>query len=241
MSEQSLKISFGKFLERAFHPDPDRKPIGSCPHDYVRNHIRLFIRRNLTIRIHNEETSNFEIFLPTTRPYVRAETKLVLKNQEITASYQKSTAYWDSVAARLNSFSTIEVVDPAKMDKLRLALADLLDRLEDDRRDFLTALADAAKKVGTASSSDEAESRPAQADSSDLSLSAVGCDGCAWGQPRSRTPAQQGKPKVRSFFRELVPLTRAALVPGWFRSSNGTTRSLSSRRRSSRRTKTSAG
>ena len=116
------------------------------PHDYVRNHIRLFIRRNLTIRIHNEPVDNFEIFLPTTRPYVRAETKLVLKNQEITASYQKSTAYWDSVAARLKSFD-VEVVDPTKMDKLRLALADLLDRLEDDRREFLVALADAVKKV----------------------------------------------------------------------------------------------
>ena len=30
LSEQSLKLSFGKFLERAFFPDPDRKPIGTC-------------------------------------------------------------------------------------------------------------------------------------------------------------------------------------------------------------------
>lgn len=42
----------------------------------------------------------------------------------------------------------MDVVDPTKMDKLRLALADLLDRLEDDRREFLMALAEAAKKVG---------------------------------------------------------------------------------------------
>ena len=134
-------------------PFPSRRRLLSLEHvadplldRSVRNHIRLFIRRNLTIRIHNEPVDNFEIFLPTTRPYVRAETKLLLKNQEITSSFQKSNAYWDSVAARLKSFD-VDVVDPNKMDKLRLALADLLDRLEDDRREFLMALAEAAKKV----------------------------------------------------------------------------------------------
>lgn len=146
LSEQAWKMSWAKFLEVNFYPDPDRTPLPGCPHDYVRNHVRLFIKGNVTIRIHNEAVDNFEVVLPSTRPYVRSETKLVLKNDEITACYTKAMKFWDSVGARLKSFD-VDVVDPAKLNKLRLALADLLDKMEEDRRTFIFSLADAAKNV----------------------------------------------------------------------------------------------
>jgi len=112
----------------------------------VRSHVRYFIRRNVTIRIHNEAIENFEVILPSSRPYVRAETKLQLKNAEITACFQASNVYFDSVGRKLNVLDG-GVTDPARLNDLRLKLATLLDELESERRAFLLSLAKSAREV----------------------------------------------------------------------------------------------
>lgn len=146
LSEHSWKLSWGKFLEVNFYPDPDRSPLPGCPHDYVRSHIRYFLRRNVTIRIHNEAIENFEIVLPNIKSYGRAETNLLLKNSEITSTYLQAGLFWDSVELRLKSFE-VDVVEPSKLNDLRLALADKLDQVQADRLAFISTLSVAVSEV----------------------------------------------------------------------------------------------
>lgn len=119
---------------------------GACPHDFVRSHVRYFVRRNVTIRIHNEAIENFEVILPSSRPYVRAETKLLLKNAEITSCFQASNVYFDSVARKLNAYDGA-MADPTKINDLRLKLGTLVDEVEAERRAFLQNLARSAREV----------------------------------------------------------------------------------------------
>lgn len=90
--------------------------------------------------------------MPSSRPYVRAETKLQLKNAEITACFQASNVYFDSVVRKLNVLDG-GVTDPTRLGDLRLKLATLLDELEAERRAFLLHLAKSAREVRTLSAS----------------------------------------------------------------------------------------
>lgn len=113
MREETWRMSWGSYLEHCFYP-PATSAGFTCPHDAFRDQIRYFAHRNLAIRIHNENVDIYEPFRPSIQLQIKAETKVVLKNQEYESALAKNTAYFDSVLFRLRSFD-YDLVQPEKV------------------------------------------------------------------------------------------------------------------------------
>nr|XP_018262401.1 1-phosphatidylinositol-3-phosphate 5-kinase [Kwoniella dejecticola CBS 10117]OBR84559.1 1-phosphatidylinositol-3-phosphate 5-kinase [Kwoniella dejecticola CBS 10117] len=138
LREETWKMSWGSYLEHCFYP-PETRAGFTCPHDAFRDQIRYFAHRNLAIRIHNESVDIYEPQRPSIRLQVRAETKVVLKNQEYESALHKNTAFFDSVLFRLRSFDT-EICQPEKIGSLKTALESMLSRAVADREEMVNLL-----------------------------------------------------------------------------------------------------
>ncbi|WVF69167.1 hypothetical protein IAT40_003942 [Kwoniella sp. CBS 6097] len=138
MREETWKMSWGAYLEHCFYP-PETRAGFSCPHDAYRDQIRYFAHRNLAIRIHNESIDIFEPLRPSISLQVKAETKVVLKNQEYESALHKNAAFFDSVLFRLRSFD-YDICQPDKIGLLKSALENMLSRAVADREEIVNLL-----------------------------------------------------------------------------------------------------
>ncbi|KAK8858596.1 hypothetical protein IAR55_002825 [Kwoniella newhampshirensis] len=138
LREETWKMSWGSYLEHCFYPPVTRAGF-SCPHDAYRDQIRYFAHRNLAIRIHNENIDIYEPLRPSITLQVKAETKVILKNQEYEMALVKNTSFFDSVLFRLRSFDC-EVVQPEKVGLLKAALEGMLSRAVADREEMVNLL-----------------------------------------------------------------------------------------------------
>ncbi|WVQ96669.1 hypothetical protein IAU59_003775 [Kwoniella sp. CBS 9459] len=138
MREETWKMSWGAYLEHCFYP-PETRAGFSCPHDAYRDQIRYFAHRNLAIRIHNESIDIYEPLRPSISLQVKAETKVVLKNQEYESALHKNAAFFDSVLFRLRSFD-YEICQPDKIGLLKSALENMLSRAVADREEMVNLL-----------------------------------------------------------------------------------------------------
>ncbi|WWC70740.1 uncharacterized protein I206_104691 [Kwoniella pini CBS 10737] len=138
LREETWKMSWGSYLEHCFYPSETRAGF-TCPHDAFRDQIRYFAHRNLAIRIHNEPVDIYEPQRPSIRLLVKAESKVVLKNQEYESALLKNTAFFDSVLFRLRSLDT-EICHPEKIGSLKTALESMLSRAVADREEMVNLL-----------------------------------------------------------------------------------------------------
>jgi 1-phosphatidylinositol-3-phosphate 5-kinase len=138
MREETWRMSWGAYLEHCFYP-PETPAGFSCPHDVYRDQIRYFAHRNLAIRIHNEKIDLYEPIRPSISLQVKAETKVVHKNQEYESALQKTAAFFDSVLFRLRSFD-YDIVEPEKVALLKMALENMLSRAVADREEMVNLL-----------------------------------------------------------------------------------------------------
>nr|XP_019045669.1 1-phosphatidylinositol-3-phosphate 5-kinase [Kwoniella bestiolae CBS 10118]OCF24599.1 1-phosphatidylinositol-3-phosphate 5-kinase [Kwoniella bestiolae CBS 10118] len=138
LREETWKMSWGAYLEHCFYP-PETRAGFTCPHDAFRDQIRYFAHRNLAIRIHNEPVDIYEPLRPSITLQVKAETKVVLKNQEYESALHKNTAFFDSVLFRLRSFDT-DICPPEKIGSLKIALENMLSRAVADREEMVNLL-----------------------------------------------------------------------------------------------------
>ena len=120
MREETWKLSWGTYLEHCFYP-PEMSAGFKCPHDAFRDQIRYFAYRNLAIRIHNEKIDLYEPVRPSISLQSKAETKVLLKNQEYESALQKNAAFFDSVLFRLRSFDC-DIVQPEKVSDCAILL-----------------------------------------------------------------------------------------------------------------------
>ncbi|ORX40062.1 hypothetical protein BD324DRAFT_254115 [Kockovaella imperatae] len=138
LREETWKLSWGTYLEHCFYP-PEMSAGFKCPHDAFRDQIRYFAHRNLAIRIHNEQIDLYEPVRPSISLQSRAETKVLLKNQEYESALQKNTAFFDSVLFRLRTFDC-DIVQPEKVALLKAALEGMLARAVADREEMVNLL-----------------------------------------------------------------------------------------------------
>ncbi|WVQ65810.1 uncharacterized protein L199_003988 [Kwoniella botswanensis] len=138
LREETWKMSWGAYLEHCFYP-PETRAGFTCPHDAFRDQIRYFAHRNLAIRIHNEPVDIYEPLRPSISLQVKAETKVILKNQEYESALHKNTAFFDSVLFRLRSFDT-DICPPEKIGSLKTALENMLSRAVADREEMVNLL-----------------------------------------------------------------------------------------------------
>ncbi|KAK4687031.1 hypothetical protein P7C73_g3088, partial [Tremellales sp. Uapishka_1] len=138
LREETWKMSWGTYLEHCFYP-PSTRAGFQCSHDAYRDQIRYFAHRNLAIRIHNEQIELFEPVRPSISLQIKAETKVILKNQEYESALHKNAAFFDSVLFRLRSFD-YEIVQPDKVSLLRTALENMLSRAVADREELVNLL-----------------------------------------------------------------------------------------------------
>lgn len=150
MRDETWKMSWGAYLEHCFYP-PECQAGFSCPHDAYRDQIRYFAHRNLAVRIHNEQIDIFEPVRPSITLQIKAETKVVLKNQEYESALHKNAAFFDSVLARLRSIDTdIVQLEKVRNDRdefadvkiplLKAALDNMLSRAVADREEIVNLL-----------------------------------------------------------------------------------------------------
>ncbi|WVR06352.1 hypothetical protein IAU60_003383 [Kwoniella sp. DSM 27419] len=138
MREETWKMSWGSYLEHCFYP-PETRAGFTCTHDAYRDQIRYFAHRNLAIRIHNEAIDLYEPLRPSISLQIKAETKVVLKNQEYESALHKNTAFFDSVLFRLRSFD-YEICQPDKIGPLKTALETMLSKAVADREEMVNLL-----------------------------------------------------------------------------------------------------
>ncbi|OCF33504.1 1-phosphatidylinositol-3-phosphate 5-kinase [Kwoniella heveanensis BCC8398] len=139
MREETWKMSWGAYLEHCFYP-PETRAGFSCPHDAYRDQIRYFAHRNLAIRIHNESVDIYEPLRPSISLQVKAETKVVLKNQEYESALHKNAAFFDSVLFRLRSFD-YDICQPDKASpRLNSIMRNMLSRAVADREEMVNLL-----------------------------------------------------------------------------------------------------
>ena len=113
LREETWRLSWGTYLEHCFYP-PEVSAGFHCQHDAFRDQIRYFAYRNLAIRIHNETIDLYEPVRPSITLQSRAETKVLLKNQEYESALQKTAAFFDSILFRLRSFDC-DIIQPEKV------------------------------------------------------------------------------------------------------------------------------
>ncbi|ORY28463.1 hypothetical protein BCR39DRAFT_534797 [Naematelia encephala] len=136
--EETWKMSWGAYLEHCFYP-PETRAGFTCGHDAYRDQIRYFAHRNLAIRIHNEPIDLYHPVRPSISLQVKAEIKVLLKNQEYESALHKNAAFFDSVLFRLRGMDS-EIVQPEKVSLLQTALEGMLARAVADREELVNLL-----------------------------------------------------------------------------------------------------
>ncbi len=136
--DETLKYSFGKFLELHFYPADISLIHGAgCEHNIYLHHIRYFAWRGMAVRFQTEPVGIYEVIFPSMRTTLHLESLLALKNRDYEWLLLKNSAYWDSVVNRiseLRAHATFEPSPPSEFsrDSLIEEGSELLRRVKVD-------------------------------------------------------------------------------------------------------------
>ena len=124
MSDETYKVSFGKFLELYFYPQNLRLADHSCDHNPHTDFSRFFTFRNITLGINVDPIDLRNIVAPPLVLRINPEKQLQLRNEEYATILKKSTAFWDSIDHRVASFK-YELVAVDLREEARAALQEV--------------------------------------------------------------------------------------------------------------------
>ncbi|KAF8320522.1 uncharacterized protein EI90DRAFT_3080477 [Cantharellus anzutake] len=149
ISDETLKYSFGKFLELHFYPaDVSLIHGAGCEHNIYLHHIRYFAWRGMTVRFQTEPVGIYEVVFPSMRTTLHMESLLTLKNRDYEWLLLKNAAYWDSVVSRITELqaqAAFESTSPPESSKDSLVDEgmELLRRVKADRDEASRIIQDA--------------------------------------------------------------------------------------------------
>lgn len=148
MSDDSWRLSFGKFLELCFHSPGlyaktmvrhDTGAHISCTHDAHLSHARHFFHRGYRVDILVRRTSVFDVHLPPTRLSSAPQTQLRLRNDEFITIEARTRLFFDSVRARLATLNP-ELAAIERQEKCRELLTTLGSNADADEKHILGKL-----------------------------------------------------------------------------------------------------
>ncbi|SCZ98276.1 BZ3500_MvSof-1268-A1-R1_Chr7-1g09080 [Microbotryum saponariae] len=139
MSPEAYRLSFAKYLELSFYPHRLQRTDQVCQHNGHSDHVRYIMCRSITFTISMETIELRDVVAPPRIVYIKPERQLRLRNEEYLTVLRKSTAFWDSIAHRIQSFN-YDLVQADRLDDCRAAMAELLAKCEQDRRSILKVL-----------------------------------------------------------------------------------------------------
>ncbi|KAM0753044.1 hypothetical protein T439DRAFT_188475 [Meredithblackwellia eburnea MCA 4105] len=132
MSEETYRLSFGKFLELCFYPLNLIRADGMCTHNSHLDHVRFWMYRGITLQITVEDVDILNIVAPPLSLRIRPEKQLQLRNNEFISVLNRSSAFWDSVQFRISSFN-YDLVATERLEESKAAMEDFSHRCEADR------------------------------------------------------------------------------------------------------------
>jgi 1-phosphatidylinositol-3-phosphate 5-kinase len=100
VSPDTLCLSFAKYLELHFSPEPPAKQT-PCGHDFFRDHVRFFALQNLAVRFHTDAVEVRDVALPHLSLLSRPDTDGRLKSEEASTLARRMAAYFESVGTRI--------------------------------------------------------------------------------------------------------------------------------------------
>ena len=143
MSENTWKYSFGKFLELSFWCQ-GLTLAGEidCPHDYHRNHIRYFMFKCYTLRIHYDPIDLLEVIVPRARITWKVDYDLKLKNSIFLRTEERWNSFINSVRTRITAIQP-DTVLPEKAQSCTEEQATLMKKANEDHAALVSMLQDA--------------------------------------------------------------------------------------------------
>lgn len=139
MSDETYKLSFGKFLELYFYPKNLHLADHSCDHNPHTDFSRFFTYRGVTLGINVDPIDLRNVVAPPLVLRIKPEKQLQLRNEEYMTILKKSTAFWDSVDYRVSSFK-YELVAADMREEARTALKEVSLKCAADRMSVLKLL-----------------------------------------------------------------------------------------------------
>ncbi|KAK4700951.1 hypothetical protein P7C70_g5290, partial [Phenoliferia sp. Uapishka_3] len=139
MSEETYRLSFGKYLELCFYPKDLIRGDMACWHNGHVDHVRYMSFRGITSQVSVEEVDLLNIAAPPLGLRTKPEKQLQLRNDEYITVLEKSERFWNSIAHRIASFN-YDLVAADRLDESRLAMEELAGRCDVDRRAILRQL-----------------------------------------------------------------------------------------------------
>ncbi|ANZ76744.1 BA75_03590T0 [Komagataella pastoris] len=114
MSDQAWKYSFGKYLELSFY-SKKTSVIGSCTHDFYKDHIRYFGLNDLAVRIEYSTVDTLDLVVPKFTMHWNPEFDINLKHDTLQHTLTRARAFFNSVQERLDRVK----VDSMTIDKMQ--------------------------------------------------------------------------------------------------------------------------
>lgn len=138
MSDETYRLSFGKYLELAFYSTDLVRTDGNCEHGYEK-YAKYWMYRNIIFNISIETIEIRNIIPPALELKIKPEKQLQLRNAEYVTVLERSTAFWDSIDHRIASFNH-ELVQADRVEESQAAMEELSQKCKVDRRMILKLL-----------------------------------------------------------------------------------------------------
>ncbi|KAJ1980613.1 Mitochondrial distribution and morphology protein 12, partial [Dimargaris verticillata] len=141
MSDESWKISFGKFLELLFYGKNIYCRADLCPHTINHHHTISFGLHHLAARFVYTPINLSEVAIPALKLSVNSQINAAIKRRDVESLQSSIQQFWDSVVERIQSFDAWDLVAPDRVLHGRADLAELLKIAESERVYVLQYLA----------------------------------------------------------------------------------------------------
>ncbi|KAG0146018.1 hypothetical protein CROQUDRAFT_78200 [Cronartium quercuum f. sp. fusiforme G11] len=140
MSEDSWRLSFGKYLELCFYGQGIQAEYVThdstglrlpCPHDLHLGHTRIFFHRGFRIDFSLRRINVYEAISPSLCLTANSQAQWRVLEDEYYTIHKRSKAFFNSVRLRINAFN-YDVVTLEKQDASEEAMRELLKKVESD-------------------------------------------------------------------------------------------------------------
>lgn len=142
MSDDTWRLSVGKYLELTFYLGQMACRAAICRHDPFREHIRWIGHGKMAVRIEYAPITLLDVLPPPRKTAFRHDIQARLKDQEAMHVRAIITRFFDQIADRLSRISLVDVVaESAQGQELcRTELASLQERAQVEKARLLAAL-----------------------------------------------------------------------------------------------------
>ncbi|KAG5462056.1 MAG: hypothetical protein BJ554DRAFT_5659, partial [Olpidium bornovanus] len=141
MSEESWKYSFGKYLELSFYGGQIGFRPEICPHKLYRDHVRCFGFHGLVVQFEYETVDICVVAVPPMKVFINPEANVKWKKKDRDTIRGQVVKYFDSMLARVKSFSVEKEIQPVKQEACRAELTEFTRRAMADKSSLLQLLA----------------------------------------------------------------------------------------------------